>query len=395
MDGGRHVFWRASRSADKRRPSACARLGVSSSFARLGGAAACARLRASLIAPTMSVLSPRSSMAVALRKRPSGTCATLLHVARAPDRGCSRQLEGATDWPERTPEAAIASSVKRGQARRAPRSGRDGNAAPRASVGAARASCGAPPLRVERRSTAPADGLVARRGAAVTAAASSAARRASAASRLRVWSRVAPLVTISSPSRVRRDASRASARAFGVVGERRRVAQVEADHGLRRDLVDVLSARTAGAHVAERELRRRDHDPRRSRAGRRAPSVAPRALDARADQRLHRVAEPVDAQVEHREQALDEARRVGVVPELVLVGIDPHRALEVAGEPLQPGDARRRRGVVRVDAAVRLEQLRRDASRRRRRSATFQRSSRRRRRSPVGTASARVRRARE
>src|SRR6266404_9408745 len=43
----------------------------------------------------------------------------------------------------------------------------------------------------------------------------------------------------------------------------------------------------------------------------------------------------------------------------MVVGIDPDGALEVSGEAVQPGDTRCRRRVVRIDAAMRLEELRR------------------------------------
>ena len=38
--------------------------------------------------------------------------------------------------------------------------------------------------------------------------------------------------------------------------------------------------------------------------------VVPRTLDARADQRLHRFGEPVDAQMEHREETAARRRVV-------------------------------------------------------------------------------------
>ena len=87
---------------------------------------------------------------------------------------------------------------------------------------------------------------------------------------------------------------------------------------------------------------------------------------ARAHQRLDRPRDAVDAQVEHREQAADHARRLHVIPLAGRLRVHPHRAVEVGGDAVQPLDARRRRRAARVDVAVRPRPARRGARRRRR-----------------------------
>ena len=77
---------------------------------------------------------------------------------------------------------------------------------------------------------------------------------------------------------------------------------------------------------------------------------------ARADQRADRLADAVHAQVEHREDALDHARGARS-PLARRFRIQPHRAIEVILDPVQPVDAARRRVAARVDVAVRFEQL--------------------------------------
>ena len=82
--------------------------------------------------------------------------------------------------------------------------------------------------------------------------------------------------------------------------------------------------RAHGARAGSR-CRREIHPDLGARFEQRALS----RLRPRADQRLHRLGEAVDAQVEHREQAPDDARRLRAVPVVRRLGIDPHAAVEV------------------------------------------------------------------
>jgi len=110
-------------------------------------------------------------------------------------------------------------------------------------------------------------------------------------------------------------------------------------------------AKAAGSSV-QYGVRRKD-----GRAPHPLISVVETTLRPCADEGLNGFGQAVDAQVKHGEDLLDGSGRVVVVPVLRLFGVEPHAAVEVVGDPVQPLHAWRGRGVPRIDVPVRLEEF--------------------------------------